>query len=206
VPYHEHFTKPPQAATLKGFKIVKAGQVVVNRMQAGFGLIFASRYDGLVSPDFGVFSPTGEVEPEFLGEIFRSRDIRAQFQRESKGLGTGKSGFMRLYDDRIGIVAVAYPPSRDEQHRILGRLHESLVSIDKAIQITRKEISALIEYGQTLRSNVVTGKLDVREAVARLPAADLEGDKLLDDTDTAADREEDEDSLAESDAEEGDGA
>src|SRR5690606_28774822 len=59
VPYHEHFHKPPQAATLKGFKIVKPGQVVVNRMQAGFGLIFSSKYDGLVSPDFGVFQPTG---------------------------------------------------------------------------------------------------------------------------------------------------
>lgn len=40
--FSEHFTRPPQAASLVGFKIVKPGQFVVNRMQAGNGVIFAS--------------------------------------------------------------------------------------------------------------------------------------------------------------------
>ena len=33
--FAEHFSRPPQAATLVGFKIVRPGQFVVNRMQAG---------------------------------------------------------------------------------------------------------------------------------------------------------------------------
>jgi type I restriction enzyme S subunit len=169
VPYHEHFHKPPQAATLKGFKLVKPGQVVVNRMQAGFGLVFSSTYDGLVSPDFGVFQPTGEVVPAFLGELFRSRDIRAQFQRESKGLGTGKSGFMRLYDDRIGIVHIAFPPSINEQQMILNQLREDVRGVDNTIRITEQEIALLLEFRTTLTAEVVTGKIDVRRAVASLP-------------------------------------
>ena len=169
VPYHEHFHKPPQAATLKGFKLVKPGQIVVNRMQAGFGLISSSTYDGLVSPDFGVFQPTGEVVPEFLAELFRSRDIRAQFQRESKGLGTGQSGFMRLYDDRIGIVHIAFPPFVDEQHMILSHLRDDVRGVENTIRLTEQEIALLLEYRTTQTAEVVTGKLDVREAAKRLP-------------------------------------
>jgi type I restriction enzyme S subunit len=176
VPYHEHFHKPPQAATLKGFKLVKPGQIVVNRMQAGFGLISSSTYDGLVSPDFGVFQPTGEVVPEFLGELFRSREVRAQFQRESKGLGTGQSGFMRLYDDRIGIVHIAFPPFVDEQHMILSHLKDDVRGVENTIRITEREIALLLEYRTTLTAEVVTGKLDVREAAKRLPD---EGEHVL---------------------------
>lgn len=99
-------------------------------MQGGFGLIFASRYGGLVRPAFGVFQPTGEVVPEFLGELFRSRNIRAKFHAESKGLGTGKSGFLRLYDDRIGIVHIGYPPSVGEQRQILQQLTEDVKEVE----------------------------------------------------------------------------
>ena len=53
--YAEHFTRPPQSASLAGFKLVEADQLVVNRLQANNGLIFRSTIDGLVSPDYSVF-------------------------------------------------------------------------------------------------------------------------------------------------------
>ena len=169
VPYHEHFSKPPQAASLKGFKIIEKGQIAVNRMQAGFGLIFASPQRGLVSPDFGVFQPTGEVIPEFLGEVFRSRIVRAKFHSESKGLGTGKCGFMRLYDDRIGWVPIAYPPTTEEQSAILRKMAQELHECDAPIHNAENQILLLLEYRTRLIADVVTGKLDVRDAAARLP-------------------------------------
>ena len=39
VVYSEHFSRPPQARSLVGFKLVAAGQLVVNRMQANNGLV-----------------------------------------------------------------------------------------------------------------------------------------------------------------------
>src|SRR5437870_9646210 len=51
VVYSEHFFRPAQGATLVGYKIVKKGQLVVNRLQANNGLVFDSSLDGLVSPD-----------------------------------------------------------------------------------------------------------------------------------------------------------
>ena len=108
VVFSEHFTRPPQAATLVGFKIVRPRQFVVNRMQAGNGVIFPSclSITGLVSPDYAVFDPIADVNVDYLGELFRSRTLRVKFRSESKGLGTGTSGFMRLYNDRFGAMSV----------------------------------------------------------------------------------------------------
>ncbi len=173
VPYYEHFTKPPQAKSLVGFKTVRPGDVVVNRMQAGFGLVFATSIDGLVSPDFGVFRPTGEVIPGFLGELCRSRDIRAKFHTESTGLGTGKSGFMRLYDDDFGRVHIAFPPTQEEQSTIIDGLREATLSPVEAIARTEREIALMQEYRTRLTADIVTGKLDVREAAAKLPDSSI---------------------------------
>jgi type I restriction enzyme, S subunit len=184
--FAEHFSRPPQAATLVGFKIVRPGQFVVNRMQAGNGVIFASTLTGLVSPDYAVFDPIGDANIEFLGELFRSRKVRAKFRAESKGLGTGSSGFLRLYNDRLGAIHVALPP-RTEQREILTALAEELSGINKAASRVEHEIELLREYRTRLVADVVTGKLDVREAAVRLPekaAPDVTPDdaELVDET------------------------
>jgi type I restriction enzyme S subunit len=166
--FAEHFSRPPQAATLVGFKIVRPGQFVVNRMQAGNGVIFASTLTGLVSPDYAVFDPIGDANVEFLGELFRSRKVRAKFRAESKGLGTGTSGFLRLYNDRFGAIHVALPP-RVEQRNILTGVAEELSGVNTAASRLDREIEFLREYRTRLVADVVTGKLDVREAAKRLP-------------------------------------
>jgi type I restriction enzyme, S subunit len=168
VPFADHFTRPPQAATIVGFKIVRPGQLVVNRMQAGNGVIFASALTGLVSPDYAVFEPVVDANVEFLGELFRSRSVRLKFRAESKGLGTGSSGFLRLYNDRLGAIHVALPP-QEEQGAILDGLAGELSGANIAIAHLEREIELLREYRTRLVADVVTGKLDVREAAARLP-------------------------------------
>lgn len=171
VPFAEHFNRPPQAATLVGFKVVRPSQFVINRMQAGNGLVFPSRLTGLVSPDYAVFDVTGDADVEFLGELFRSRTVRAKFRAESKGLGTGTSGFLRLYNDRLCAIHVALP-SRKEQEKIVVELGERLSKVNAVIGSTEHEIALLREYRTRLIADVVTGKLDVREAAASLPDED----------------------------------
>jgi type I restriction enzyme S subunit len=194
VPFADHFTRPPQAATLVGFKIVRPGQFVVNRMQAGNGVIFASALTGLVSPDYAVFDPVGDANVEFLGELFRSRSVRVKFRAESKGLGTGTSGFLRLYNDRLGAIHVALPP-REEQGAILKRLAGELCGVNTAISRLEREIELLREYRTRLVADVVTGKLDVRGAAARLPDEALL-DSVEDDTDLEESEAADEEAAA----------
>jgi type I restriction enzyme S subunit len=170
VVFAEHFTRPYQAATLVGFKIVRPRQFVVNRMQAGNGVIFPSCLDiiGLVSPDYAVFDPIADVSVDYLGELFRTRTYRVKFRSESKGLGTGTSGFMRLYNDRFGAIHIPLPP-REEQDTILQGLGERLHGLNSAIARTEREIALMQEYRTRLTADIVTGKLDVREAAAKLP-------------------------------------
>jgi type I restriction enzyme S subunit len=168
--FAEHFTRPHQAATLVGFKIVRPRQFVVNRMQAGNGVIFPSclNITGLVSPDYAVFDPIADVSVDYLGELFRTRTYRVKFRSESKGLGTGTSGFMRLYNDRFGAIHLPLPP-REEQDAILKGLGEKLHGLNSAIARTEREIALMQEYRTRLTADIVTGKLDVREAAAKLP-------------------------------------
>lgn len=173
VVFAEHFSRPPQAASLVGFKIVKPGQFVVNRMQAGNGVIFPSclSITGLVSPDYAVFDPIGDVNVDYLGELFRTRSMRVKFRSESKGLGTGTSGFLRLYNDRFGAIHIPLPP-RAEQDAILDGLKDELSGLNTAITRYEREIALLREYRTRLTADVVTGKLDVRAAAAKLPDPD----------------------------------
>jgi type I restriction enzyme S subunit len=115
---------------------------------------------------------------DFLGELFRSRKVRAKFRAESKGLGTGTSGFLRLYNDRLGAIHVALP-SRTEQGAILEALAKELFGVNNAVSRLEREIELLHDYRTRLVADVVTGKLDVREEADRLPedaANDVEGD------------------------------
>jgi type I restriction enzyme S subunit len=178
VRFSEHFQRPPQARTLVNFKLVEPGQFVVNRMQAGNGLIFCSDHFGLVSPDYSVLDVVADVNKEFLGELMRSRLMRWKFRVESKGLGTGTSGFLRLYDDRLGSVHVALPP-RHEQDSIMLELKGKLSGLVDATGRVQREMDLLREYRTRLIADVVTGKLDVREAAAKLPDAAVEPETAL---------------------------
>ncbi|MBE2204828.1 MAG: restriction endonuclease subunit S [Chthoniobacterales bacterium] len=184
VVFAEHFSRPPQAATLVGFKIVKPRQFVVNRMQAGNGVIFPSclNITGLVSPDYAVFDPIADVNVDYLGELFRTRTVRTKFRAESKGLGTGTSGFMRLYNDRFGAIHIPLPP-RADQDAILKGLGEELSDLNAAIARTEREIALMQEYRTRLTADVVTGKLDVRPAAANL-SEEAEGTEETLDTTT----------------------
>ena len=86
--------------------------------------------------------------------------------------------------------SVPLPPV-PEQLRINDYLEIELDGINTAISRLEREIDFLREYRTRLVADVVTGKLDVREAAARLPQdADepaSEPDGLAEDEDTDSD-------------------
>jgi type I restriction enzyme S subunit len=53
-------------------------------------------------------------------------------------------------------------PKKSEQHEIVSYLDEQTQLIDKTISVEEKRIELLKEYRQSLISEVVTGKIDVR--------------------------------------------
>jgi type I restriction enzyme S subunit len=118
-----------------------------------------------VSPDYSVFDVSPEVNPEYIAALFRGEKMRAKFRSESKGLGTGTSGFLRLYDDRLGAIHAAMPERR-EQEEILDCLTQSIAGINQAIAKAEREIALIEEFRTTLISEVVTGKRDIHQLTA----------------------------------------
>ena len=68
-------------------------------------------------------------------------------------------------------IRTAVPPL-PEQNAIVAYLGKATADLDTAIARTRRQIKLLHEYRARLIADVVTGKLDVREAAAKLPDTD----------------------------------
>ena len=75
----------------------------------------------------------------------------------------------KLTQDRLMSIAIAVPP-REEQDRIVS--YTAAETRHLRIARAHREISLLREYHTRLIADVVTGKLDVREAAAGLPEVD----------------------------------
>lgn len=77
------------------------------------------------------------------------------------------------------------------QRSIVEAIKANTATLDRSIANTEREIHLLREYRTRLIADVVTGKLDVREAAARLPEPEAEAAPDI------AGAEEDEDALEE---------
>jgi type I restriction enzyme S subunit len=73
-----------------------------------------------------------------------------------------------LYPEEFFRLPIIQPPT-EEQQRIVESIQGESSELDTTISRLECEIELLREYRTRLVADVVTGKLDVREAAARLP-------------------------------------
>ena len=168
VVYADHFSRPSQSSSLIGYKLVSVGQLVVNRLQANNGYVFDSTLEGLVSPDYSVFTERLPIHMTYLSDLLRTSSYRTYFRQNATGLGTGTAGFLRLYDERF-LDTLVYLPPTSEQDAVIEHVAKATSMTNVAIGRARRQIELLEEYRTRLISDVVTGKLDVREAAAQWP-------------------------------------
>jgi len=159
IPHAKVSTKPVTPEELKGYKRVRNGQMVLNRMQASNGMFAVAREDGLVSPDYAVFQPLRPMEPDYFVDLFKTTIYRAKFRQESKGLGTGMSGFLRLYSDRFGAIHVPQPPE-EEQRKIVQFIRSFDHRVRRLIRNKRRLIGLLNEQKQAIINRAVTRGLN----------------------------------------------
>jgi type I restriction enzyme, S subunit len=162
---------PIPPADLVGYKIVNPGEIVMNRMRASIGLFGVAKVRGLVSPDYSTMTVAEGVDPEFYLLLFKTSLAMSEFRKRSTGLGTGSSGFMRLYYEEFGTVPLPVP-SIEEQRRIVAALTSERAKIAPIAARAQHEIRLLQEFRARLVADVVTGGLDVREVAATLPEID----------------------------------
>jgi type I restriction enzyme S subunit len=119
--------------------------------------------DLIASTGFAVLSPRREVEPAYLGNVLQSKNLIDRVTANSTGIA-----YPAIPETVLGRFPVALPPTREEQRELVRYIEIESAPINKAGQHAQNEIALLRELRTRLISDVVTGKVDVREVAARL--------------------------------------
>ena len=105
----------------------------------------------------------GDMDPEFLLQALQVRWVGEYLSLVSVG-----ATMANLNTGILKGVPILVPPS-PEQRDLLEYIGRRSRTIDDAVARARRQIELLQEYRTRLVADVVTGKLDVREAAAQLP-------------------------------------
>jgi len=148
------------AADFNTYKVARRGHIVFNKMRMWQGAVGIAPEDGLVSPDYVVAEPIGQVSPEYAGLLFRTPAFSAECGRRSHGLVWDR---LRLYWEGFKNIRVGIPPA-DEQAEIAKQLQQASHRFDAFESHASRSIELLKERRSALIAAAVTGQVDVEEA------------------------------------------
>jgi type I restriction enzyme, S subunit len=155
----DHHEKADVAQSNVGNKKVHKNDLVFNKLKAHLGVFYKSNIDfvGIVSPDYAVYYPIGEIEDlKFLELLFRHPAYIAQFISKATGI---VEGLIRLYTSDLFSLEVPVPPV-DEQTVMINFLESKTTQIDQAIAQKERLIELLKERRQLLIHKAVTRGLN----------------------------------------------
>ena len=160
---------------------------------AGEACLVPDRADMCMGQRMMYFRPDPELlDPEFLLLSMYGPLTRTYVEQATNGSTVGHLRLGQVY-----ALPILWCPL-EEQRSIVGHVRDATKGVAHTQSSAEREIAFLREYRTRLIADVVTGKLDVREAAARLPeepeefepldeaAANVDGDEALaDDADAA---------------------
>ena len=135
----------------------------------GRGCIWRDEIPGCLHQNhiFAVRCRRSVLSPEFLVGLMASQHGRAYFEltaKQTTNLASTNSGTLRAFPVPTPIL--------EDQQAILELISEESDTLDNAIGRAEEKLHFIREYRTRLIADVVNGKLDVREAAARLPEVD----------------------------------
>lgn len=145
------------AADFNSYKVARTGDVVFNKMRMWQGAVGVAPVDGLVSPDYVVAEPTGELRADLAGLLFRTNAFSAECARHSHGIVWDR---LRLYWEGFRDIAVPVPPPK-EQRSIMDHIRRESAKLDRARAATDRTVELLKERRAALMAAAVTGQIDV---------------------------------------------
>jgi type I restriction enzyme S subunit len=156
-----------KAESCVGHKLCRPGDLAVNTMWAWMAALGVSKYEGIISPAYAVYR---QRKPECLlsdyaDHLLRIAPYKLNYLLRSTGLRASR---LRLYPDEFFKIPIMLPP-KNEQQQIIDLIYAETSALTTAIARAEREIALMQEYRTRLAADIVTGKLDVREAAAKLP-------------------------------------
>ena len=145
------------AADYSNYQLVNKGDFAMNHMDLLTGWLDISEYDGVTSPDYRVFVPTGYEDiyaPYYKYVMQNCYSCRIYY-----GLGHGVAGMgrWRLPADMFLNFKLPMPP-KAEQKDIVDFLDKRMAEIDSLISEKESLINDLEAYKKSRIYEVVTGK------------------------------------------------
>jgi type I restriction enzyme S subunit len=160
-------------------KLFPSGTLVMT-IAANIGEVAVLTFDACFPDSIVGFVPSANADRDYLYMVFLC--MKPELLREAPVNTQGN-----LNVERIGAMGMPFPPL-DEQGQIAKRAEAETAAFDSGIGRLEREIDLLREYRTRLVADVVTGKLDVREAAARVPD-EVAPDTTEDDTDLSIEPE-----------------
>lgn len=140
---------------LSGYRVVRRGDLVVNKLWARFGAYGVSDEDGVISPAYWVLClDTRDVLPRFLHHVLQSAHYRAEIWRRSKDLPP--NGF-DLSWGQFRTMHVPVPP-RATQRTIADFLDRECARIDELRGELEGFLAVLVEQKQVVITEAVNGE------------------------------------------------
>lgn len=144
-----------EAADNTGYKLCYEGDLVVNTLWAWMGAMGIAQEDGMTSPNYHVYTPTGGLLPEYVELMCRMPHFVAEVTSRSTGVWSSR---LRLYPEEFLDITMAVPP-HDEQRAIVKYVERKSGTFQGLrLELTRS-IALLQERRSALVSAAVTGHL-----------------------------------------------
>ncbi len=155
---HDNHNNPSE--DLSAYQLVKANDLVLNKMKAWQGSIAVSDYEGIVSPAYFVYGPFPRLfelaHPRYVHYLVRAPAYVSQYLRRSKGIRVGQ---WDVDPEEFQLIQLLLP-SKSEQFQIAAFLDHETAKIDRLIEKQEELIRLLKEKRQAVISHAVTKGLN----------------------------------------------
>ena len=146
------------ASSYAHYQIVNMGDFAMNHMDLLTGWIDISKYEGVTSPDYRVFTLNDkEMSADYFLRVFQYYYTNKVFFGFGQGVAT--LGRWRLPATNFKKIDVPVPPVL-EQQRIVSAIDEKVGKVDALIANVQTQIEKLKAYKQSMITEVVTKGLD----------------------------------------------
>ena len=146
------------ASSYAHYQIVNVGDFAMNHMDLLTGWIDISKYEGVTSPDYRVFTLNDkEMSADYFLRVFQYYYTNKVFFGFGQGVAT--LGRWRLPAINFKKIDVPVPPVL-EQQRIVSAIDEKVGKVDALIANVQAQIEMLKDYKQSVITEVVTKGMD----------------------------------------------
>lgn len=146
-----------KTSSYENWKHVEIGNLVLNRFKAHLGVLFSSKYVGMVSFHYGVYKEITTLISKYYEYLFHTDNFMTIFAGLSNGVTIG---LQNLSNQNFYSVKSIYPPV-DEQKIIVQYLDTKCSEIDTLIADKKRQLDILADYKKSLIYEYVTGKKEV---------------------------------------------